>query len=85
VWGNATIAGFAFFGSLAMFKLINHFGLLRVSEAGELEGIDIHEHGAPAYHPEAAFMGQGFPSASSLDVTSSPQNETEGEPTWVKL
>jgi Amt family ammonium transporter len=30
---------------------------LRVSEEGELEGLDIHEHGSPAYHPEAAFMG----------------------------
>ena len=26
-------------------------------EEGELEGIDIHEHGAPAYHPEFGFMG----------------------------
>ena len=33
---------------------------LRVSEEGELEGIDIHEHGAPAYHPEAAYMGKGL-------------------------
>ena len=32
-------------------------GTLRVSEEGELEGIDIHEHGAPAYHPEFGFMG----------------------------
>jgi hypothetical protein len=23
-----------------------------------LEGIDIHEHGSPAYHPEAAYTGQ---------------------------
>jgi ammonium transporter, Amt family len=30
---------------------------LRISEEGELEGIDIHEHGAPAYHPEYGFMG----------------------------
>jgi Amt family ammonium transporter len=32
-------------------------GTLRISEAGELEGIDIHEHGAPVYHPEAAYTG----------------------------
>jgi Amt family ammonium transporter len=30
---------------------------LRISEAGELEGIDIHEHGAPAYHPEPGYTG----------------------------
>jgi hypothetical protein len=29
-----------------------------VSEEGELEGIDIHEHGSPAYRPEAAYTGQ---------------------------
>ena len=32
-------------------------GTLRVSEDGELEGIDIHEHGAPAYHPEPGYTG----------------------------
>ena len=30
---------------------------LRVEQDGELEGIDIHEHGMPAYHME---FGQGF-------------------------
>ena len=32
-------------------------GVLRISEAEELEGLDIAEHGAPAYHPEYAYMG----------------------------
>ncbi|MET0458573.1 MAG: ammonium transporter, partial [Ilumatobacteraceae bacterium] len=59
VWGNAVVGGLAFGVALVGFMAINHFGLLRVSEEGELEGIDIHEHGAPAYHPEPAFMGQG--------------------------
>jgi hypothetical protein len=30
---------------------------LRVSQDGELEGLDIHEHGTPAYHME---FGQGM-------------------------
>jgi Amt family ammonium transporter len=34
-------------------------GTLRVSEEGELEGIDIHEHGSPAYHMEFGTMGYG--------------------------
>jgi Amt family ammonium transporter len=46
---------------------------LRISEAGELEGIDIHEHGGSAYHPEFAFMGSGTPttpvSSSSTPTT----------------
>ena len=36
---------------------VKAIGVLRISEEGELEGIDIHEHGAPAYHPEFAYMG----------------------------
>jgi hypothetical protein len=31
--------------------------VLRLSHDGELEGIDIHEHGSPAYHME---FGQGM-------------------------
>ena len=27
---------------------------------GRAQGIDIHEHGAPAYHPEPAYMGASF-------------------------
>jgi Amt family ammonium transporter len=38
------------FGSMAI-------GMLRVSEAAEIEGRDIHEDGAPAYHPEPAYDG----------------------------
>jgi hypothetical protein len=30
---------------------------LRISAEHELEGLDIVEHGAPAYHPEYAYMG----------------------------
>ena len=36
---------------------IKAIGMLRISEAEELEGLDIAEHGAPAYHPEYAYMG----------------------------
>ena len=43
-------------GLLMMFA-IKAVGLLRISEEHELEGIDIVEHGAPAYHPEFAYMG----------------------------
>lgn len=42
---------------LALMWAINKTGTLRVSNEGELEGIDIHEHGIPAYHME---LGQGM-------------------------
>ncbi len=39
--------------SCAMMFALKHYGVLRVSRAGELEGLDLHEHGAAAY-PEYA-------------------------------
>jgi Amt family ammonium transporter len=59
IWGNAVIGVAAFAGMFLVFKLINAARMLRISEDGELEGIDIHEHGAPAYRPEPAYMGVG--------------------------
>jgi Amt family ammonium transporter len=44
---------------------------LRVSEAGELEGIDIHEHGTPSYHPEFEFMAITLPGITG-DTGSGP-------------
>jgi Amt family ammonium transporter len=38
-------------------KAIRGSWTLRVSRDGELEGLDIHEHGTPAYHME---FGQGM-------------------------
>ena len=40
-------------------------GTLRVSEAGELEGLDIHEHGLSAY-PEYVISSTGSPAAVHL-------------------
>ena len=55
--GSATITGATFGVALLLMYAVNLTKTLRISEAGELEGIDIHEHGAPAYHPEQAFTG----------------------------
>jgi Amt family ammonium transporter len=41
---------------LLMFT-IKSIGMLRISAEGEIEGLDIHEHGAPAYHPEPSYQG----------------------------
>ena len=42
--------------SLVMMYALKRVNVLRVSKAGELEGLDIHEHGASAY-PEYALVG----------------------------
>ena len=60
IWGNARHRRRRLRRMGAVFLAINAAGLLRVSDEGEHEGIDIHEHGSPAYHPEPAYMGQGL-------------------------
>ena len=52
---------------------VKALGVLRVSEEVELGGIDIHEHGAPAYHPEFAFMGHSaIPSGTAAERVKIP-------------
>jgi Amt family ammonium transporter len=58
IWGNAVVGGAAFIVAMLLMLGVKATGTLRVSEEGELEGIDIHEHGSPAYRPEAAYTGQ---------------------------
>jgi len=51
--GSLTTSIVCFGVSFAVFAVLNAFHVLRISKAGELEGLDIHEHGASAY-PEYA-------------------------------
>src|SRR5262249_4557802 len=46
--------------SLAMMYAVKAMGILRVSTAGELKGLDLHEHGVPAY-PEYALHSTAAP------------------------
>ncbi len=68
--GSAMITVSTLVVGLAVMFGIKAIGALRVSEAGEIEGLDIHEHGAPAYHPEYAYMGYSpIPSAKPGGMT----------------
>jgi len=58
--GSAAVVTTTFGVSLAMFYAINAFGVLRVSREGELQGLDLHEHGIPAY-PEYALHASAAP------------------------
>ena len=46
--------------SLAMMFALMKLGILRVSKEGELEGLDVHEHGVPAY-PEYVLTPSATP------------------------
>ena len=59
----STVAATLAISLLMMFGL-KKIGVLRVSKAGELEGLDLHEHGAAAY-PEYALALPGTGSFSS--------------------
>lgn len=63
--GSATITIVTFVAAMVMFGILHAMGLLRVSEEGERYGLDLHEHGIPAY-PEylvspSAMPGGGMP------------------------
>jgi Amt family ammonium transporter len=66
--GSAAIVGATFFTSLAMFYVLHLMGYLRVSQEGEIEGLDLHEHGIPAY-PEYV-LHQGAAPAGTSGFTS---------------
>jgi Amt family ammonium transporter len=57
-YGNGIIVIVTVAVSFVLMYAVKATKLLRISEEGEREGIDIHEHGSPAYHPEPAYMGQ---------------------------
>jgi Amt family ammonium transporter len=64
--GSATITACTLAAGLLLMYAVKLTRTLRISEAGEIEGLDIHEHGAPAYHPEPAYAGYSpIPSAKA--------------------
>jgi Amt family ammonium transporter len=58
--GSLTITVATFGVALAMMYAIKAMGILRVSKEGELEGLDVHEHGLPPY-PEFVLTPSGTP------------------------
>jgi Amt family ammonium transporter len=63
--GSAAITAATFGVSMVMFYVLKMAGTLRVSQQGELEGLDLHEHGGSAY-PEILGSGGGMAPTSSV-------------------
>jgi Amt family ammonium transporter len=47
--GNGIITIATFVAAMILMLIVNSMGLLRISEAGEIAGLDLHEHGISAY------------------------------------
>lgn len=65
VIGNLIITVSTFAVAMGLMYLVNLTGTLRVSKEGELEGLDLHEHGIPAY-PEYVISSSDSPDSSPL-------------------
>ncbi len=65
--GSATICISTFAIAMAVFGALHAFKLLRLSKEGEMEGMDIHEHGISAY-PEYVISALAAPSGMSRDT-----------------
>jgi len=66
--GSAIVTCATFGVALVLMYLVNLTGTLRVSEEGELYGLDLHEHGISAY-PEYVISSLAAPAGMPKDVT----------------
>jgi len=65
--GSASVTVATFAVAMAVMLTVNAFGLLRVSEEGELYGLDLHEHGISAY-PEYVISALGAPGGMAQEL-----------------
>ena len=76
--GSGIICGATFIVAMAIFGLLNVVKLLRISKEGEMEGMDIHEHGISAY-PEYVISVLAAPTGMTRDVVHIPTKATADE------
>ena len=69
--GSVIVCTATFVSAMAMFAVLNALKLLRVSKEGELEGLDLNQHGIQAY-PEYVISALSTPTGSSSDTAATP-------------
>jgi Amt family ammonium transporter len=74
VIGSIIITASTFAVAMGLMFLVNLTGTLRVSREGELEGLDLHEHGISAY-PEYVISPSATPLGQTESVVSSPRRK----------
>jgi Amt family ammonium transporter len=77
--GSAAIVTATFVTSMIMFGAINAFGVLRVDAEGEVLGLDLFEHGIPAY-PEYALHSSATPQGAPAFTEHTLAPTYSGEP-----
>ena len=75
--GSVTVTVATFTVSMIVMYAVNATGTLRLSEEGELEGMDLHEHGISAY-PEYVISALAAPRGLARDVR--PANHERERP-----
>jgi Amt family ammonium transporter len=80
--GILVIHGATFIVAMVMFVILNAIGILRISKEGELEGMDIHEHGIQAY-PEYVISGLAAPRGVPRDTIGMLPGGSVDEPALV--
>ncbi len=76
--GSFTICACTFTVAMIVFGVLNLFKRLRISHEGELEGLDIHEHGISAY-PEYVISGLAAPRGMPRDTVGYVPSEKDSE------
>src|SRR3984885_13413225 len=79
--GSLIITASTFVVAIVLMYAVNAFGLLRISEEGEKEGLDLHEHGISAY-PEYVISSIASPAAMTIHRESTAP---AGVPSHIKL
>ena len=81
--GSLIITVATFVVSLVVMYAVNAMGLLRVSAEGENYGLDLHEHGIPAY-PEYVISALGSPAgtgtATHMATAAAPSTVLSSQP-----